>query len=201
MRKFLILCSAFFCLSLTASAQDSTAAFDAATPEAAPAAPAAAPAPFIPPDRDPWQLNVGFEYIHYSVLGQKFHNFAYQAGATRYFNDRFGVEGTAIAGFGHTGSNPSIDAKSLFLGGGAHVSLLNRSHYELWGHVLGGWERFRFTQSNVLGDNSHIAFIAGGGVDYKINRLYWRVQADFLGANFGPFSYNYLIGTGLVLNF
>ncbi|HWZ56871.1 MAG TPA: hypothetical protein VNZ63_12425 [Verrucomicrobiae bacterium] len=199
MSKFLILCSAFFCLSLTASAQDSTAAFDAATPEAAPAA----PAPFIPPDRDPWQLNAGFAYIHYSVLGQKFSNYGYQAGVTRYFNDRFGVEGTAIAGFGHAGSNPSIDAKSLFIGGGAHVSLLNRSHYEVWGHVLGGWQHFRFTQSGVLGSNSHIAFLAGGGLDYKIRqgRLYWRVQGDFLGANFGPFSYNYLIGTGLVLNF
>jgi hypothetical protein len=199
MRKFFILCSAFFCLSLTASAQDSTAAFDAATPEAGPPA----PAPFIPPDRDPWQLNAGFAYIHYSVLGQKFSNYGYQAGVTRYFNDRFGVEGTAIAGFGHSGSNPSIVANSLFLGGGAHVSLLNRSHYEVWGHVLGGWERFRFTQSGVLGSNSHIAFLAGGGLDYKIRqgRLYWRAQGDFLGANFGPFSYNYLIGTGLVLNF
>lgn len=201
MRKFLILCSAFFCLSLTASAQDSTAAFDTASPEAAPAAPA--PAPFIPPDRDPWQLNVGFDYVHYNVLGQKFYNLAYQAGVTRYFNDRFGVEGTAVAGFGHSGSNPSIDAKSLFVGGGAHVSLLNRSHYEAWGHVLGGLQHFRFTQSNVLGSNSHVAFMAGGGVDYKIHqgRLYWRVQGDFIGANFGPFSYNYLIGTGLVLNF
>jgi opacity protein-like surface antigen len=200
MRKFFILCSAFFCLSLTASAQDSTAAFDAASPEAAPAA---APAPFIPPDRDPWQLNAGFAYIHYNVLGQKFSNYGYQAGVTRYFNDRFGVEGTAIAGFGHSGSNPSIDAKSLFIGGGAHVSLLNRSHYEVWGHVLGGWQHFRFTQGAILGSNSHIAFLAGGGLDYKIRqgRLYWRAQGDFLGANFGPFSYNYLIGTGLVLNF
>jgi hypothetical protein len=85
----------------------------------------------------------------------------------------------------------------------AHVSLINRSRTEIWGHVLGGWERFRFTQSGVLGSNSHIAFIAGGGVDYKIRqgRLYWRAQGDFLGANFGPFSYNYLVGTGLVLNF
>lgn len=198
MRKFLILCTAFFCLSLTASAQDATASFDAASPEAEPPAPAT----FIPPDRDPWQIQAGFEYIHFNALGLRFHDFAYQAGVTRYFNDRFGLEGTAIAGFGHANSG-SIDAKSLFLGGGAHVSILDKSHYELWGHVLAGWERFRFTETNVLGDNSHAAFMAGGGFDYKIHegRLYWRVQADYLGANFGPFSNNYLIGTGLVLNF
>jgi hypothetical protein len=199
MRKFLILCSALFCITLTASAQDSTATLETASPEAEPPAPAT----FIPADRDPWQINAGFEYIHFSALGLKFHNFAYQAGVTRYFSDRFGVEGMALAGFGHAGSNPSIDAKSLFLGGGAHVSLYNKSHYEIWGHVLGGWERFRFTQSNVLGANSHVAFMGGGGLDYKIHegRLYWRVQGDYLGANFGPFSSNYLFGTGLVLNF
>lgn len=200
MRKFLVLCSAFFCLSLTASAQDSAVSFDtASTAEAEPPSPPT----FIPPDRDPWQIQAGFEYIHYSVLGQKFHNFAFQAGVTRYFNDRFGVEGTAIAGFGHTGSNPSFVAKSLFVGGGAHVSILDKSHYELWGHVLGGLQHFRFTQGPVLGSNSHAAFLAGGGLDYKIHqgRLFWRVQGDYLGANFGPYTSSYLIGTGLVLNF
>jgi len=199
MRKFLILCSALFCITLTASAQDSTATLETASPEAEPPAPAT----FIPADRDPWQINAGFEYIHFSALGLKFHNFAYQAGVTRYFSDRFGVEGMALAGFGHAGSNPSIDAKSLFLGGGAHVSLYNKSHFEIWGHVLGGWELFRFTQSNVLGANSHVAFMGGGGLDYKIHegRIYWRVQADYLGANFGPFSSNYIFGTGFVLNF
>jgi hypothetical protein len=199
MRKSPILCAVFFCLSLTTSAHDSTSAFEVASPEADPAT----PAPFIPSDRDPWQINVGFQYIHYSVLGLKFHNFAYQAGVTRYFNNRFGVEGTALAGFGHAGSNPSIDAKSFFIGGGPHVSLYNKSHIEIWAHVLGGWERFRFTESDVLGNNSHAAFMGGGGLDYKIHegRIYWRVQADYLGANFGPFSSNYIFGTGFVLNF
>lgn len=204
MRKISILCAALFCLSLTASAQDATGAFDATASPAEPAAPAS----LIPPDRDPWQINLGFQYQHYNVLGLKFHDLAYQASVTRYFNNWFGVEGTGIAGFGHAGSNPSITANSLFLGGGAHISLFSSSHFEPWAHVLVGWERFRFTESNILGNNSHAAFIAGGGLDYKISgsRLYWRVQGDFFGTNLatGPnmsFSKDYLIGTGVVLNF
>ena len=200
MRKLSVLCVALFCLSLTASAQDSTAAFDASNSASEPAAPAS----LLPADREPWQLGVGFEYLHFNVLGQSFHNLAYQAGVTRYFSNWFGLEGTAIAGFGHTGTSPSIDAKSLFLGGGPHISLLNTTHFEPWVHVIAGWERFRFTQSATLGSNSHAAFLAGGGVDYKIGsgRLYWRIQGDFLGTNVGPsFSKNYSFGTGLILNF
>ena len=200
MRKLSVLCAALFCLSFTASAQDSTAAFDASTSASEPAAPSS----LIPADREPWQLGVGFQYLQFNVLGQKFHDFGYQADITRYFNNWFAVEGTAIAGFGSIGTSPSIDAKSFFIGGGPHISLYNSNHFEPWVHVIGGWERFRFTQSPTLGDNSHAAFMAGGGVDYKIGggRLYWRVQGDFLGANFGPsFSKDYSFGTGLVFNF
>jgi hypothetical protein len=201
MCKLSILSAALLCLSLTASAQDSTAAFDASSPAADPAAPAS----LIPADREPWQIGVGFEFQQYNVLGQKFHDFAYQADFARYFNNWLGVEGTAIAGFGKAGSNPSITANSLFLGGGPHIAVYNTHHFEPWVHVIVGWERFRFTQSDVLGSNSHAAFMGGGGVDYKIGngRLYWRVQADYMGTNIGPpaFSNNYFIGTGLILNF
>ena len=99
MRKLTILCAALFCFSLTASAQDSTAAFDASSPASEPAAPAS----LIPADREPWQLGVGFQFLQYNVLGQKFHDFGYQADVTRYFINWFGVEGTAIAGFGQRG--------------------------------------------------------------------------------------------------
>ena len=201
MRKFSILCAALFCFSLTASAQDSTAAFDASSPASEPAAPAS----LIPADREPWQIGAGFQFLQFNVLGQKFHDFGYQADVARFFNNWFGVEGTAIAGFGHSGSSPSITAKSFFIGGGPHISVHNYNHFEPWVHVLVGWERFRFTQSDVLGDNSHAAFMAGGGVDYKIGggRVYWRVQGDFMGTNVGApgFSKNYSVGTGFILNF
>ena len=201
MRKSLILCAVLLCVSLTASAQDSTAALDASSSESVPAAPAS----LIPADREPWQLGIGFQYLHFSnVRGQTFHNFGYQADVTRFLSNWFGLEGTAIAGFGHTDANSSVVAKSLFLGGGPHVTLWNTAHLEPWVHVLAGWERFRFSQGSSFGVNSHAAFMAGGGLDYKIGtgRLYWRVQGDFIGTNVGPsFSKNYSIGTGLVLNF
>jgi hypothetical protein len=200
MRKLWVLCAALFCLSLTASAQDSTAAFDASSSASEPAAPST----FIPADREPWQLGVGFQYTHFDVLGQQFHNFGYQADVTRYLNNWFGVEGTTTAGFGHNGTSPSQDAKSFFIGGGPHVSLHDSTHFEPWMHVIAGWERFRFTQTGTLGNNSHAAFMAGGGVDYKISggRIYWRLQGDFLGTNIGPsFSSNYSFGTGFIVNF
>jgi len=200
MRKLLILCAALFCISLTASAQDATAGFDAASPASEPAAPAS----LIPADRDPWQLGVGFQYLHYDELGLKFHNLGYQADITRYFNNWFGVEGTLITGFGHAGSSPSIDAKSLFLGGGPHFSIYNTNHLEPWAHMLVGWDHLRFTQSPTYGSNSHAAFFAGGGLDYKIGngRIFWRIQGDYIGTNFGPkITTNYTFGTGLVFNF
>jgi len=201
MRKLCILCAALFCFSLTASAQDSTAAFDASASAADPAAPAA-PASLIPPDRDPWQIGVGFQYMQFHVLGQKFHDFGYQAGVTRYLNNWFAVEGTVIAGFGNVSS--SVDAKSFFIGGGPHITVLNTRRLEPWVHVIAGWERFRFTQGEVLGANSHAAFMAGGGLDYKIHggRLSWRIQGDYLGTNLGPgLSNNYMVGTGFIFNF
>lgn len=210
MRKLLILFAALCCLAVAASAQDSAAGFDASSADesaAEPAALPAAPTSLIPADRLSWQVGIGFEYQHYNVLGQKFHNLAYTADVTRYFNNWFGLEGAVMSGFGSTSTTPSITAKSFFIGGGAHVSLANTYHFEPWVHVLAGWERFRFTESDVLGDNSHAAFVAGGGLDYKIHgsRLVWRMQGDFMGTNMGKpaptWSKNYFIGTGLVLNF
>src|SRR4029077_12277021 len=55
MRKLSVLCAALFCLSLTASAQDSTAAFDASSSASEPAVPAS----LIPADREPWLLGGG----------------------------------------------------------------------------------------------------------------------------------------------
>jgi len=200
MRKLSILCAALFCLSHTASAQDSTAAFDAASPASEPAVPAS----LIPADREPWQVGLGFQYLNYNVLGLKFYNLGYKVDVTRYFNNWFGVEGMTIAGFGHAGSNPSIDAKSLYLGGGAHVSVYNTNRFEPWVHLIVGLQHFRFTQSATIGSNSPAAFFAGGALDYKIRsgRLYWRVQGDYIGTNFGPtFAPDFSVGTGVVINF
>jgi len=203
MLKFFVLSAALFSIALTAAAQESTVAFDASSLAAEPAAPAV-PASLFPADREPWQIGVGFQFLHFNVLGTSFHDFGYKTDVTRYFTNWFGVEGTAIAGFGHTGGTPNLVAKSFFIGGGPHVSIRNTPRFEPWVHLLVGWERFRFTQTAVLGANSSVAFMPGGGLDYKFGggRLYWRFQGDYIGAKIGSsFAADYAFGTGLVLNF
>ena len=103
MRKLLLLCGAVLCLSLTAVAQDAPAALDASSPASEPAAPAA----LSPSDREPWQLGIGYQYQHYKVLGQTFHDNGFNTDITRYLNDWFGVEGTVAMGFGNIGTPPS----------------------------------------------------------------------------------------------
>jgi hypothetical protein len=199
MFRILVLCGALLCVSLTAVAQDSVA-FDASSP----ASETAVPSSLSPAEREPWQLGIGFQYQHFGVLGKSFHTFGINTDISRYINNWFAVEGAAVEGFGHTGSNPSLDAKSFFIGGGPHVSLASKSRVEPWVHVLVGLDRFRFTQTATLGSAHKLAFMAGGGVDYKLGgRAYWRVQADFLGSKFGTASVDksYSVGTGLVFNF
>ena len=203
MRKLLMLGGAFLCLSLTASAQDSTAALDAGSSAGEPAAPVS----LSSLDRESWQLGLGFQYQHYKVLGQSFHDLGYNADLTYYLNNWFGVEGTAAMGFGHTGTKPiNFDAKSLFVGGGPHVAFSNKSRFEPWVHVLAGMEHFRFTQTSKvlgLGSNTALGFMAGGGVDYRFGgRATWRIQADYIGSHFQSNTQsNYSVGTGIVFNF
>lgn len=200
MREFLFVCAAFFCFLPLAAANDSTPTPDAvSTPTEA-----AAPVSLTPVERDPWQVEAGFVFSHYNVLGTTFNNYGFQGDISRYLTRWFAVEGAGLAGFGHTGGTPNLDAKSVFLGGGPHVSLHDSPRFEPWVHVLGGWEHLRFTQTGTLGTESHVAFMAGGGVDYKIrgSRLYWRVQADFIGVKIGnSVPGQYAVGTGLILNF
>jgi hypothetical protein len=200
MLKLSVLCAALFCLSLTVSAQDSTEAFDATSMASEPPA----PSPLIPVDREAWQIGVGFQYLQFNVLGQKFHDFGYKADVTRYFNNWFGLEGAAIGGFGHTGANSSIVANSFFIGGGPHFSMHYTGRFEPWAHVLIGLQHFRFTQGGTIGSNNFDAIMAGGGVDYKIGTvpIFWRIQGDFIGTNIGSsMTKNYSVGTGFIFNF
>jgi hypothetical protein len=45
--------------------------------------------------------------------------------------------------------------------------------------------------------------MAGGGLDFKLNpRVYWRVQADYIGTRFqSAVQSNYSIGSGVVFYF
>jgi len=171
-----------------------------------------APGIFVP-DRGCFELGVGYQYQHFSVLGTKFHTHNYSVDLGMHLLDlitggdgrlTLGVEGTLTAGFGgHPGGNPSLDAKSLFLGAGPHVALENVSRFEPWIHGLVGWEHFRFTQSATLGSNSALGYMVGGGVDIRLKpRVYWRLQGDYLGTYFNSgLQSNYSTGTGILLYF
>jgi hypothetical protein len=206
MRKLLVLCGTILCLSMTAAAQDAPAAFDASSPASEPAAPVS----FRPADRQPWQLGFGYQYQHFKILGQTFYDNGFNTDFTGYLNDWFGLEATAVVGFGSidkpVGVTGPIHAKSTFIGGGPHLAWHREGRFEPWAHVLVGWDHFRFTETNNvigLGSNSTIGFRAGGGVDFKLfPRTYLRVQGDALGSRFGATrEFNYSIGTGIVFNF
>jgi hypothetical protein len=207
MFKSLVLCGAILCLSLTAAAQDSAvASFDASAPADASALPSApaAPAALYPSNREPWQVGIGFQFQQFDVLHRNFHTFGVNTDLTRFINDWFGIEGTLAAGFGHSGSNPSLDAKTLLVMGGPHITLTNNSKFEPWGHVLVGLDHLRFTQTSTLGSESKLGFMAGAGVDIKLGgRASWRVQGDFIGSRFGANSIDtsFSFGTGLIFNF
>jgi opacity protein-like surface antigen len=192
MRKLLLLCGALLCLSITATAQDATASFDANSPEAEPSAPVS----FQVQARTPWQLGVGYQYQHFKPLGQTIHTNGYNVDVTRFLNDWFGVEGTAIIGFGSS-SNGTL-TKSLFIGGGPHAVLNGHGRFEPWVHGLIGFEHIR----DIHG-TSGLAFIGGAGLDYKIlPRLFLRAQGDFIGTRFQGFMQSgFQIGGGAVLNF
>ncbi|HSZ20813.1 MAG TPA: hypothetical protein VK770_13540 [Candidatus Acidoferrum sp.] len=201
--KFAVLCGTVLCLWLT-EAIPATAGPCSEQGEA--------PGIFVP-DRGCFSLGIGYQYQHYNVLGTRFHNNGYNASFGMHLFDLVtggagrltaGIEGEAASGFGgHTGGNPSLEAKSFFLGGGPHIALENGSRFEPWIHGLVGWERLRFTQTGTLGANSALGYMVGGGLDIRLaQKISWRIQGDYLGTHFqSGLQSNYSTGTGIVLHF
>lgn len=171
-----------------------------------------APGIFVP-GRGCVDVALGYQYQHFGVLGTKFHTQAYSTDFGVHLIDlitgaagrlTLGAEGNIVAGFdGHAGGNPSLDAKSLFVGVGPHVAIESASRFEPWVHGLVGWQHFRFTQTATLGSNSALGYMVGGGIDLKLERtIYWRFQGDYVGTNFNSgLQSNYSAGTGIVLYF
>lgn len=159
-------------------------------------------------ENDPWQFAVGYQYNRDNLLGSPFNTHGVNFTLTRYFKRWLGIDAQIGAGFlGNTGSTstpPNLDAKSLFAGMGPRLAIPNRSRFEPWGHVLVGFEHYRFSQTaGVLGSNNALAGPAGGGVDIYITpRAAFRVEADAVYSRF--FSVNqrsFQAVVGLVLNF
>ncbi len=171
-----------------------------------------APGIFVP-DRGCLNLAIGYQYQHFNEFGSTFHNNGYSMAFGMHLIDlvtggdgrlTLGAEGALTAGFGgHMNGNPSLDAKSLFVGVGPHIALENSSRFEPWIHGLVGLQHFRLTQSSTLGSNSGLGYMVGGGVDFRITpKIFWRVQGDYVGTNFqSSLQSNYSTGTGIVLYF
>jgi Outer membrane protein beta-barrel domain len=159
-------------------------------------------------DVPPWQVSIGYQFNRDNLLGSPFNTNGVNIGVARYFRSWVGVEAQLGAGFSNdTGAStnpPNSVAKSLFVGAGPRVVYRNRSRFEPWGHVLGGLEHYRFSQSGgLLGSNSSFGLMGGLGVDVYLTRsIAVRGEADevfsrFFGTNQRSFQ---AIG-GLVFNF
>jgi hypothetical protein len=202
MYKFLLLCSLALCFALTgvatnASAQDP----DANNPL------------IWQPDRGPFQFGLGYQYQHFDVFKRGFNTNGYNVDVNAHLFDAVtgadgrltvALEGTGAFGFGgQTTGTPSLNAKSLFLGGGPHIAIENRGRIEPWIHGLIGWEHLRFTQAPVLGSNSALGYMLGAGLDLRVGKqIYWRIQADYLGTHYqSDLQSNWSVGTGLMFNF
>ena len=199
MRKFSVFCGSVFCVmilcfNVPAHAQTHPDIFE--------------------PDRGPFQLAMGYQYQSFNEAGHKFHDNGFNTDFSVHVADwitgaslrvAVAAEGIAAMGYGgNTGGTPNLQAKSLFLGGGPHVSIESNSRFEPWVHVLPGWEHFRFAQgANSPGTSSAFGFMAGGGVDVRIAPvLYWRVQGDYIGTHFKSSEQsNFSFGSGFVLYF
>jgi opacity protein-like surface antigen len=199
MRKLLTLALLLFCISLTAAADDLAVNANPSVPSDPPSVPAQG----APVDYTKWELGVGFQYQHYKAFGLSFPNYGFNTDITRAVNRWGALEGMVALGFGHGGGTLNPEAKSLFVGGGPRVTVRSRSKLEPWFHLLVGLDHFRFTQAATYGSNNGLAFLGGGGVDYKFRpRLAFRVEADYLGTRYQSASQaNYSVGGGIVFNF
>jgi len=166
------------------------------------------------PDRGPYQLAMGYQYQSYKEAGHKFHDNGYNTDFSVHAFDwitgaslrvAVAAEGTVTMGFGgNTGGATNLQAKSLFFGGGPHVSIVSNSRIEPWIHVLPGWQHFRFAQGSTgPGTSSAFGFMGGGGIDVRLTPLlYWRVQGDYIGTHFQhDLQSNFSIGSGFAFYF
>ncbi len=170
-----------------------------------------APTIFVP-DRSCMSVGFGYQYQNYDVLGRTFHDNGFNVNYGLHLFDwltgadgrlTVAAEGTTAFGFGHTGGKPNLDAKSLFVGGGPPCGYRKPVTLEPWAHVIAGLQHFRFTQGKVLGSNSDFGFMAGGGLDVRVDRgIYWRVQGDYVGTTFQSNEQSsYSVGTGFIFYF
>src|ERR1700682_5154637 len=202
MRQTLILVGAVLFLSVSASAQGPAGAGADSHPRTR-----SGSHPRTAYELTNWQVSLGYQFNRINLTGSPFDTNGLNSSFVRYFGKWIGAEAQLGLGFGNTGATtfpPNLTAKSLFAGGGPRLVLRGHGRIEPWAHAIIGIEHFRFSQtSGVLGNNTALAGVAGGGIDFRLDpRTSLRVEGDWLGTRF--FSVNqrsFQVVTGLVFNF
>jgi len=197
-----LLLGAVLSLSVAATAKETAVTFAPVQPAAAAASPQGPSG-----DTTNWQVAFSYQYnrLHLGTTS-RVNTHGFNASLVRFVGSHFGLEGDLGTGFGNTGSSgvpANIVVKTVFLGGGPHISFNRDSGFEPWVHALIGMEHYRFTQTGTLGTANGFAWTLGGGADLHFNpRTALRVQADYLGTRpSGARQNNFQLVAGLVINF
>jgi hypothetical protein len=202
MRRFVGLCGFVLCLAVSAGAQGPVGAGSDPGQDSRPI-----PHSFIFEDAPTWQLSLSYQFNRINMTGTPFNTNGFSVGITRYFTPWFGVDGQGGFGFGNPGAAvvPTCPCvKSIFAGGGPRLVYRNHTRLVPWVHFVGGMQHFKFAQTGgPLGNNTSLAGMAGGGVDYPFtSHLAIRAQADEIFTRY--FSVNqrhFQVVTGLVFTF
>ena len=154
-------------------------------------------------DNSPWQLGTNFLYQRYDFgsSGDNTSLFGLHTSIARFLGESmFAIEGAATATWGNF--SPMIKEHQVFYGGGVKVAMRGR-RVQPWAHFLAGGVHLRFTQTIGNPSFNGFAFMAGGGIDYKLsNHLALRVQVDYLRARVSTFWHNDVnVGGGIVVLF
>jgi len=194
-QKLLALWGTVLCFSVAMAAQDNSAVL--ATPRSASATPRT-PA-FNRYETTPWQLAVSYEYFRADVSGTTLNLNGFNTSVTRFVGPWLGLEADVGAAWGSVPNGPT--AKFLWYGGGPHIAFRRNAKIEPWVHGLFGGAHL-FPQT-ALGSPNAFGYVAGGGVDIKFSpRVFWRVQADFVGTHFfNQWQNNEQVKSGVVFTF
>lgn len=175
-----------------------------ATPSAipVPAEPSAKPKYGVFGDRDDyrWQLGVGFEYLRFQSSAFNANMVGLNTTLTYYTNSWFGVEGSAITGFGPTVFDSNNHAKIFGGAGGIRIGG-RRARWEPFGHAQVGGSHLEPQTAN--GGKGGLLALAGGGVDFRVHsRLSFRGEVDWVYTGFFSQSQNnFQVIGGAVLHF
>jgi hypothetical protein len=200
-RNFILFVALLLCAAAGAAAQDRA---DTLSPQAVGVFGSQRTAQISGFVTTPWQLSIGYQYNRIAVPTAiaPFNTNGMRASLTRYFGTLLGVEAEVGSGAGRAA--PGVLAYSIFAGAGPRLVYRTRKRrWEPWVHGLMGVEHFNFGNIPFPGATTSVAWVMGGGVDYRLDSgLGLRVQGDYLGSLLaGVYQRNTQVVGGFVWNF